>query len=64
MEIHDNGTFWTSDITVSYGIEFYPIHGGHFLGKIRIMSEYGMIESNTEILDPNSDNPNLWYTHF
>ena len=24
---YDNGTFWTSDITASYGIEFYPIHG-------------------------------------
>ena len=24
----DNGTFWTSDIAASYGIELYPIHGG------------------------------------
>ena len=28
---YDNGTFWTSDIAASYGIEMYPIHGGFFI---------------------------------
>ena len=64
---YDNGTFWTSDITASYGIEFYPIHGGSFYlandqeYASRIWSE---IEQNTEILNPNSQNPNLWYDTF
>ena len=64
---YDNGTFWTSDITASYGIEFYPIHGGSFyLGndKDYVQKIWNEIESNTEILDPNSDNPNLWYDTF
>ena len=30
---YDNGTFWTSDIAASYGIELYPIHGGSLLGS-------------------------------
>ena len=64
---YDNGTFWTSDITASYGIEFYPIHGGSFyLGENKKYVEkiWNEIENNTAILDPESDNPNLWYDTF
>ena len=64
---YDNGTFWTSDITASYGIELYPMHGGSlYLGHNtdyvkRLWSE---IEKNTEILSDNSVNPNLWHDTF
>ena len=64
---YDNGTFWTSDITASYGIEFYPIHGGSFyLGhnKNYVNKIWNEIENNTAILNPDSDNPNLWYDTF
>src|SRR6056300_652005 len=64
---YDNGTFWTSDITASYGIEFYPIHGGSFyLGhnKNYVSKIWNEIENNTAILNPDSDNPNLWYDTF
>ena len=64
---YDNGTFWTSDITASYGIEFYPIHGGSFyLGEDKDYVEkiWSEIENNTAILNPDSDNPNLWYDTF
>ena len=63
----DNGTFWTADITASYGIEFYPIHGGSFyLGRDKdyVQKIWTEIENYTEILNPNSDNPNLWYDTF
>ena len=64
---YDNGTFWTSDITASYGIEFYPIHGGSFyLSHDKSYAEkiWNEIESYTDILNPTSDNPNLWYDTF
>mgnify|MGYP003335559566 FL=1 len=64
---YDNGTFWTSDITASYGIEFYPIHGGSFyLGEDKdyVQKIWNEIENNTQILNPDSDNPNLWYDTF
>ena len=64
---YDNGTFWTSDITASYGIEFYPIHGGSFYlatNQNYASNLWSEIESNTEILSPNSQNPNLWYDTF
>jgi len=64
---YDNGTFWTSDITASYGIEFYPIHGGSFyLGEEKNYVEkiWNEIENNTAILNPDSENPNLWYDTF
>jgi len=64
---YDNGTFWTSDITASYGIEFYPMHGGSFyLGENKNYVEkiWNEIENNTAILNPESDNPNLWYDTF
>ena len=63
----DNGTFWTSDITASYGIEMYPIHGGSYYLAAnpnytqKIWSE---MEQFTDILNPESTNPNLWYDTF
>jgi endoglucanase Acf2 len=60
---YDNGTFWTSDIAASYGIEMYPIHGGSlYLGQDtnyvdQIWSE---IEQHTGIIT-NEVNPNLWH---
>ena len=64
---YDNGTFWTADITASYGIEMYPIHGGSYYlaSNQNYMNKlWSEIESNTDILNPNSTNPNLWYDTF
>lgn len=64
---YDNGTFWTSDITASYGIELYPIHGGSFYlanDTSYVNKIWNEIEQYTEILNPNSKNPNLWYDTF
>ena len=60
---YDNGTFWTSDIEASYGIELYPIHGGSmYLGHNTDYAEklWTEIEGNTGILS-NDDNVNLWH---
>ena len=60
---YDNGTFWTSDIAASYGIEMYPIHGGSlYLGHNIEYSQtlWNEIENNTGILS-NQTNPNLWH---
>jgi len=60
---YDNGTFWTSDIAASYGIEMYPIHGGSlYLGhnKTYVEKLWNEIKANTGILN-NEDNPNLWH---
>lgn len=60
---YDNGTFWTSDIAASYGIELYPIHGGSmYLGhnQAYASSLWAEIEQNTGIL-ANSPNVNLWH---
>ena len=60
---YDNGTFWTSDIAASYGIEMYPIHGGSFyLGHDTIYARklWAEIEQNTGILK-NEANDNLWH---
>ncbi len=60
---YDNGTFWTSDIAASYGIELYPIHGGSlYLGhqKSYIQKLWDEISENTGILN-NEVNPNLWH---
>jgi len=60
---YDNGTFWTSDIAASYGIEMYPIHGGSlYLGhNIEYVNElWNEIEDNTGILE-NEANDNLWH---
>lgn len=60
---YDNGTFWTSDIAASYGIEMYPIHGGSlYLGhnKSYVQKLWDEIKANTGILS-NEENPNLWH---
>ncbi|MBM3438890.1 MAG: carbohydrate-binding protein [Bacteroidetes bacterium] len=60
---YDNGTFWTSDIAASYGIELYPIHGGSFYlahdtaYATRLWKE---MAKNTGILT-NQVNDNLWH---
>ena len=59
----DNGTFWTTDIAASYGIELYPIHGGSlYLGHHQdyAASLWNEMTSNTGILN-NEENPNLWH---
>ncbi len=63
---YDNGTFWTSDIAASYGIELYPIHGGSFyLGHNTAYATklWNEIAQNTGILS-NQANPNLWHDTF
>ena len=60
---YDNGTFWTSDIAASYGIELYPIHGGSlYLGhnKTYATELWNEMTLNTGILS-NQENPNLWH---
>lgn len=60
---YDNGTFWTSDITASYVIEMYPIHGGSFyLGQNQdyVQKIWEELKVNTGILGQD-DNPNLWH---
>lgn len=60
---YDNGTFWTSDIAASYGIEMYPIHGGSlYLGHHPDYSTklWNEITENTGILN-NEVNDNLWH---
>ncbi len=60
---YDNGTFWTSDIAASYGIELYPIHGGSlYLGhdSSYVDKIWKEIEQYTGIL-ANEVNPNLWH---
>ncbi len=60
---YDNGTFWTSDIAASYGIELYPIHGGSFyLGHNQAYATqiWSEIEQHTGIL-ANAPNVNLWH---
>ena len=60
---YDNGTFWTSDIAASYGIELYPIHGGSlYLGHNQSYAAelWSEMAQNTGILN-NEVNDNLWY---
>jgi endoglucanase Acf2 len=60
---YDNGTFWTSDIAASYGIELYPIHGGSlYLGHDTdyVDKLWTEMAANTGILN-NEENPNLWH---
>jgi endo-1,3(4)-beta-glucanase len=60
---YDNGTFWTSDIAASYGIEMYPIHGGSFyLGHHQDYAKnlWSEISQNTGVLNQ-EDNDNLWH---
>lgn len=60
---YDNGTFWTSDIAASYGIEMYPIHAGSFyLGHHQEYSKklWKEITTNTGVLSK-ENNDNLWH---
>ena len=60
---YDNGTFWTSDIAASYGIELYPIHGGSlYLGHNQTYAAelWSEMAQNTGVLN-NEVNDNLWY---
>ncbi|WP_345273506.1 glycosyl hydrolase [Flaviramulus aquimarinus] len=64
---YDNGTFWTSDITASYGIELYPMHGGSlYLGQntAYVQKIWDELKTYTGILDANDTNPNLWHDTF
>lgn len=59
----DNGTFWTSDIAASYGIELYPVHGGSlYLGHQHAYATqlWNEIKKNTGIMS-NQANDNLWH---
>ena len=61
---YDNGTFWTADITASYGIELYPMHGGSlYLGQntAYVQKIWDELKAHTEILSTTSTNPNLWH---
>lgn len=61
---YDNGTFWTSDITASYVIEMYPIHGGSlYLGQNQeyVSQIWVELKQYTGILNNDDDNPNLWH---
>ena len=60
---YDNGTFWTSDIAASYGIELYPMHGGSlYLGHDTsyVRQLWNEMKVNTGIL-AKQENPNLWH---
>ncbi|WP_298492652.1 glycosyl hydrolase [uncultured Algibacter sp.] len=64
---YDNGTFWTSDITASYGIELYPMHGGSlYLGHnlAYVQKIWDELKTYTGILSDNDTNPNLWHDTF
>ncbi|WP_406684703.1 glycosyl hydrolase [Seonamhaeicola sp. MEBiC1930] len=61
---YDNGTFWTSDIAASYGIELYPMHGGSlYLGQntTYVQTIWDELKTHTNILDATDTNPNLWH---
>lgn len=60
---YDNGTWWTSDIAASYGIQLYPIHGGAlYMGHntAYVQKVWNGMTSKTAVLS-NTPNPNLWY---
>ncbi|MTI23987.1 glycosyl hydrolase [Fulvivirga kasyanovii] len=60
---YDNGTWWTSDIAASYGIQLYPIHGGAlYMGYDLdyVQEVWNGMKSKTEVLS-NTPNANLWY---
>lgn len=64
---YDNGTFWTSDITASYGIELYPMHGGSlYLGQnlSYVQKIWDELKTYTGILSNSDTNPNLWHDTF
>jgi endoglucanase Acf2/uncharacterized protein YjdB len=60
---YDNGTWWTSDIAASYGIQLYPIHGGAlYMGHNTdyVQRVWNGMTSKTGVLT-NTPNDNLWY---
>lgn len=60
---YDNGTWWTTDVAASYGIQLYPIHGGAlYMGYDLdyVQEVWSGMTSNTEVLS-NTANDNLWY---
>ncbi|UII19965.1 glycosyl hydrolase [Fulvivirga ligni] len=60
---YDNGTWWTSDIAASYGIQLYPIHGGSlYMGYDLdyVQEVWNGMTAKTEVLS-NTPNANLWY---
>ncbi|RED94385.1 glycosyl hydrolase [Marinoscillum furvescens] len=60
---YDNGTWWTSDIAASYGIQLYPIHGGAlYMGHntAYVQEVWNGMTSKTDVLN-NVPNDNLWY---
>ena len=60
---YDNGTWWTSDIAASYGIQLYPIHGGSlYMGYDLdyVQEVWNGMTSKTGVLN-NTPNDNLWY---
>ena len=60
---YDNGTWWTSDIAASYGIQLYPIHGGAlYMGYDTeyVREVWEGMKAKTEVLQ-NVQNANLWY---
>jgi len=61
---YDNQTFWTADITASYVIEMYPIHGGSlYLGHNQAYAAkiWEELQQYTGILNNQDNNPNLWH---
>ncbi|MFZ6012436.1 MAG: Ig-like domain-containing protein, partial [Bacteroidota bacterium] len=60
---YDNGTWWTSDIAASYGIQLYPIHAGSlYLGHHTsyVQKVWDGMKAKTQVLS-NTPNDNLWY---
>ena len=60
---YDNGTWWTSDIAASYGIQLYPIHGGAlYMGHntAYVQKVWDGMKAKTQVLS-NTPNDNLWY---
>lgn len=60
---YDNGTWWTTDVAASYGIQLYPIHGGSlYLGHRQdyVQRVWTEMTQNTDVLN-NIPNDNLWY---
>jgi endo-1,3(4)-beta-glucanase len=60
---YDNGTWWTTDVAASYGIQLYPIHGGSlYLGHNTdyVQEAWNGMSTNTDVLS-NVPNDNLWY---
>ncbi|RAV99462.1 Ig-like domain-containing protein [Pseudochryseolinea flava] len=60
---YDNGTWWTSDIAASYGIQLYPIHGGAlYMGQntAYVQKVWDGMKAKTQVLN-NTPNDNLWY---